>query len=651
MADRPGILDRLLLGNPGVPLAAGQLPPRKVAWLNPLQLLRTGYHVWLISAATGIIDRREMLAALDHRTVAMLDPLPGVFERGKKIDAVLTDETRHKKDGVWLDFLADVGDSWEATYAMASLLVDPQLRGKFPESATLDIPEKFGPADVVVLGGDLVYPMASRDGYRRRFQAPFTDALPERAPKSTGPPLPAMFAIPGNHDWYDGLTNFFRLFCQGGVLGGWQLFQRRSYFAVKLTEGWWLWGIDIALDTRIDSPQQDYFLSILQASGSGWETRERFTRGDRVILCTAKPAWVEISRYSDEAFRNLVYFVEKLVNDQGGSVPVILAGDLHHYSRYANERGDQMIVSGGGGSYVMGTHFLPDRIPTLASPAALRLVTSGLLERKPSTTAKSPQEPSREFIASGFPYPSRADSRTLALGSLWLARRPANWLFCLMSGAVYWFLARGVRPSHLPSNVQLPKRALEGFFQLPEWLWHNLATMNLVVVIGVVCVCAVFAVLANGRASRVLTAIWGTIHGVVHVWLAVGLLWFLAPYSPFIHLHFPSTAFFVLPSLFVLLAGLAGGTFVGIYLAISDRYFDLHHNEAFAVQSLIDYRNFLRIHIRPDGVLEIFPIGLRRVPRRWRRRMDAKDTEPRYEPDDELSPHLIEGPIRIEPNR
>ena len=40
--------------------------------------------------------------------------------------------------------------------------------------------------------------------------------------------------------------------------------QRRSYFAVKLTPGWWLWGIDIALDTSIDPPQQAYFLNLLQ---------------------------------------------------------------------------------------------------------------------------------------------------------------------------------------------------------------------------------------------------------------------------------------------------------------------------------------------------------------------------------------------------
>src|SRR5207342_2798626 len=115
MADRQGILDRLLQGRFGVPLAAGQLPPRKVAWLNPLELLRTGYHVWLVTAATGILDRREMLAALDRRTVAAEDVLPSVFKPGLHTDAVLVDREYYEEHGIWLDFLADVGDSWEAT--------------------------------------------------------------------------------------------------------------------------------------------------------------------------------------------------------------------------------------------------------------------------------------------------------------------------------------------------------------------------------------------------------------------------------------------------------------------------------------------------------------------------------------------------------
>ncbi len=648
MAERPGLFDRLLREDPGVPLAAGQLPPRKVAWLNPLQLLRTGYQVWLVTAGTGIIDRREVMAALDRSTVPADSSPPGVLTRGSHIDAVLVDPADAERNGLWLDFVADVGDSWEATYAVASMLADPQLRASFPESAAKELPSSFGPAAVVVVGGDLVYPRATRDGYRRRFRAPFTAALP----RTTERPVPSLFAIPGNHDWYDGLTNFFREFCQGGFLGGWRLFQTRSYFAVKLTRGWWLWGIDIALDTRIDAPQQAYFLSILQDSVSdGWSANERFERGDRVILCTAKPAWLEISRYSDEAYRNLVFFVESVVNDHGGSVPVILTGDLHHYSRYSSASGCQMIVAGGGGAYLMGTHFLPERIPKLTPRPSLES------DARPSASlpVQPEEERSSEFVAGEFSYPNRSDSRRLALQGLLMAFRPANWLFGVVVGALYWFLVRDMRPWKLPVGAALPERTVMNFLTLPKWLWLNPGTINSVLVGVVVALCVGFAVFVNGRASRILTATWGILHGLAHVWLAASVFVFFAPsrmmvYDVLAVIRMSSVGPYLMPNLYVLVAGLAGATFIGFYLVVSDRFFDLHHNDVFAVQSVIDYRNFLRMHIGDDGALEIFPIGLRRVPRRWRRRMDATPTQSFYEPADvELRPHLIEGPIRIEP--
>ena len=63
-----------------------------------------------------------------------------------------------------------------------------------------------------------------------------------------------LFAIPGNHDWYDGLNAFDSLFCssrdrlsesKGNVIGGWQCQQHRSYWAIRLPYNWWIWGADI----------------------------------------------------------------------------------------------------------------------------------------------------------------------------------------------------------------------------------------------------------------------------------------------------------------------------------------------------------------------------------------------------------------------
>ena len=52
-----------------------------------------------------------------------------------------------------------------------------------------------------------------------------------------------------------------RLFCQRNWIGGWQTRQERSYFALRLSERWWLWATDIQFDTYIDGPQLAYFQS------------------------------------------------------------------------------------------------------------------------------------------------------------------------------------------------------------------------------------------------------------------------------------------------------------------------------------------------------------------------------------------------------
>ncbi len=66
---------------------------------------------------------------------------------------------------------------------------------------------------------------------------------------------PTAFAIPGNHDWIDGLETFQRFIHHRGWLGGWLLPQEKSYFALRLPHGWWLFGLDLALVDDIDMCQ------------------------------------------------------------------------------------------------------------------------------------------------------------------------------------------------------------------------------------------------------------------------------------------------------------------------------------------------------------------------------------------------------------
>ena len=92
-----------------------------------------------------------------------------------------------------------------------------------------------------------------------------------------------MVAVAGNHDWYDGLTSFLRLYCRGLDVGGWRTEQSRSYFTLKLPHRWWLLGIDVVLDQFIDVPQLDYFKDVVD---------RHMQPGDRVIVTLHQPSWM-----------------------------------------------------------------------------------------------------------------------------------------------------------------------------------------------------------------------------------------------------------------------------------------------------------------------------------------------------------------------
>ena len=168
---------------------------------------------------------------------------------------------------------------------------------------------------------------------------------------------------------------------------------------------------------------------------------------------------------------------------------------------------------------------------------------------------------------------------------------------------------------------------------------------------SVVALCGTVAKFGKPRGSRFLKTLWGGVHGATHMAAAILIARFV---TPFVARVVATTAIprqaipYAVIAIVVIFAGFVGGTVVALYLVISDRWFNMHHNEVFAVQSITDYRSFLRMTIRPDGSLILFPIGLRRLPSRWRRRLDPQPDDPLYEPADEvLAPHLIEGPIRV----
>ncbi|KAF4668194.1 hypothetical protein FOL46_002101 [Perkinsus olseni] len=217
-------------------------------------------------------------------------------------------------------------------------------------------------ASVVFHGGDLAYPVPSHKAFVNRLVRPLEWAFPpcEEAPttaeskSSAAVDQPRFFAIPGNHDWYDGLEVYLHWFVGQDHLAGWRLPQKSSYFAVKLSHGWWVWGLDLSLSYDLDRPQYDYFCGLLDSSKVGAE--------DRVVVITHRPNWE-----SDVAEDIRTGYMLSVLLDKIGEprLAMRLAGDVHHYSRYMppdGSKGVPLVTSGGAGAFLHPTHFPPKDI-------------------------------------------------------------------------------------------------------------------------------------------------------------------------------------------------------------------------------------------------------------------------------------------------
>ena len=189
---------------------------------------------------------------------------------------------------------------------------------------------------MLVLGGDQVYPTASSKAYEDRTTGPYRSAMPAATPQ------PLLLALPGNHDWYDGLTAFLRLFTQDRMIGGWRTEQKRSYFTVQLPHGWWLVGLDSQLDSYFDDPQLKYFEETLTAN---------LQPGDGVIVCSRDSGLDQGAAGDPDAFNGLEWFERNFVTragsraaherePTGAQARLWLSGDKHHYVRYAERLDD-----------------------------------------------------------------------------------------------------------------------------------------------------------------------------------------------------------------------------------------------------------------------------------------------------------------------
>ncbi|HWC26430.1 MAG TPA: hypothetical protein VG474_07600 [Solirubrobacteraceae bacterium] len=559
-----------------------------VRWLSPSLLARSGVEVIVSGTFGKFADKREI----------QRDPQDGLD---------------YSAEGeLWIDYLSDTGDGWEATYTMAWLLAQPSL-----EAGGEPLPR----GTILLLGGDQVYPSATPEQYEDRFIGPFAAALPE----SADPARPDLYALPGNHDWYDGLVSFLRVFCaQDGGIGAWRTRQRRSYFAISLPNRWWVWAIDIQLDTYIDDVQLDYFHS------------QPVAAGDKIILMTAKPAWVKAvpGRTEPRSWRYLSYFEERVVREKKAKLVMTLTGDLHHYARYepvgaGADDAPTRITAGGGGAYLSATHTLPQTLDvrSLGDDASVRYERAEV-------------------------YPRADRSRRMSGGVFKLAK--LNPSFAALLGGVYVLLGLAMLGT-LNAGEGALLDAVDGFLGFLSAAAGGFSIVLALLLFGAVLGGTDIKPDAldtrRGRRGATLLArgLVAFAHALIHLLLAASIVYVAATLAPG---DAPIVAWLIgLPALFA--AGAAIGSTVFAFFL-----FAIHRlrgakaraaaNQIFTAQSIDDHKNLVRMRFAPDGSVTLYPLGVDRIGRDWRyegRRPPGARFEPRGAPP---RVHAIDGPLRFD---
>jgi hypothetical protein len=467
---------------------------------------------------------------------------------------------------LWLDFVADTGDDVAVSRAVARLVfADYELPDPDHDGAFLHAPR----GEILLFGGDTAYPVATAQEITNRVIVPFNQVL-ESLP--AGPPR-VLLGIPGNHDWYDGLDGFARMFrrnaddeegvarpsvvgisqrmieryaewtrqfVRGGkiekpkalALTGYQPVQGASYFALPMTERLHLLAADRQL-RNLDTRQVRFFES--------WRQR-----------CPDANAWVMLP---DPVFAfgapsaTGTAMVEALGLDLESKPHFLLSGDVHHYERLEHGVALQ-VTAGGGGAFL---HPAP-------------------LQREKRLLAK-------------VEWPTAAQSRALLWQVPWKVMRGNS----------------GFLPHFALSALFLPAMDI-GLHQFQR-LGFILTAPVLITVLTTIIYALIgdvrkggWVVLALSFAAGLATATIPIFASFVFVQLAQSAhvtlsIWWLAP------LTFAVAVFY--------------GAFVfGVFLALLT-FLGLEETQAFTALDHPGFKHFLRLRVRKDGsAVDLWCVGL-----------------------------------------
>jgi hypothetical protein len=174
----------------------GAHKPLAIRWFGMTALAGHLRHLLAVAAASNQLDLRDWMRPEDAaRLLDRVCQVLGASAPGGNLAERLGRE-------VWIDFVADTGDDHDVSLAVGRML--------FAEYALSgDQPRRLPRGDILVFGGDVAYPASTVYELERRLLRPWNQILHEKAEDGR---RRVALGIPGNHDWYDGLDGFGRLF-------------------------------------------------------------------------------------------------------------------------------------------------------------------------------------------------------------------------------------------------------------------------------------------------------------------------------------------------------------------------------------------------------------------------------------------------------
>jgi hypothetical protein len=224
-------------------------------------------------------------------------------------------------------------------------------------------------SDFMVVCSDVIYPTGDVNDYPEKFFAPYA---------RYGKPI---FALPGNHDWYDELQGFAFNFCdrrpprrsmrshlpfylrplwrrprrlRRGTREARDAFSGRPDVAQPAP----YWAMDlgplvlVAIDTGISGE--------IDREQARWLRRVSSEVDKPKVLLTGKPLVVDGQRHRGAIEGEPTLTVDHVVRDRDHRYVAAIGGDIHNYQRYPIRLDDgrriEYVVAGGGGAFMHATH-------------------------------------------------------------------------------------------------------------------------------------------------------------------------------------------------------------------------------------------------------------------------------------------------------